>query len=174
MDPRLKPDYDAGNGCCALVLSLKYHSMHREYIFSRIAKVGRDYVVRVLIAVVDVSGHEDLICDVTRIALMKNFTLILTWSPQEAARYIESLKRFERKSPDSITRQEAPESDIVAVAADALREVPAINSTDAETLLSAFGTFAGVLEAHKDELVVLPGIGPAKVRRLLAAFDEPL
>ncbi|KAF8968659.1 Excision repair cross-complementation group 1, partial [Haplosporangium bisporale] len=48
------PDYAVGFTSCILFLSIRYHRLHPEYIFSRIADLGKSYVLRVILILVDV------------------------------------------------------------------------------------------------------------------------
>src|SRR4051794_28771245 len=47
-------DYVLGATTCALFLSLKYHRLHPEYIYSRIRALGKSYNLRVLLTMVDI------------------------------------------------------------------------------------------------------------------------
>ena len=48
-----------------------------------------------------------------------------------------------------------------------------MNKTDSATLCGAFDTLRDVINAPSDALARCPGLGPAKVRRLHAAFGLP-
>ena len=52
-------DYVVGQTTCALFLSLKYHRLHPEYIYSRLRQLGKLYNLRVLLTMVDISNHEE-------------------------------------------------------------------------------------------------------------------
>mmetsp|Transcript_43342 Transcript_43342/g.101670 ORF Transcript_43342/g.101670 Transcript_43342/m.101670 type:complete len:109 (-) Transcript_43342:100-426(-) len=80
-------------------------------------------------------------------------------------------KVFEGRDATIIQRKEKdtyPEQ-----VADALAAVRSVNKTDAEQLLSQFGSFRGIVSARMDELTLCPGIGDKKVRRLYDAFHKP-
>lgn len=57
--------------------------------------------------------------------------------------------------------------------ADVLRVLPSINRADFVSLAKEFGCMRHILLAQQQQLQQCPGIGPKKVRALLAAFQEP-
>lgn len=57
--------------------------------------------------------------------------------------------------------------------AKVLTRVRAVNKTDAAVMGSKFRTLAAVFQASEEALGAVPGLGPAKVKRLFAAFDTP-
>lgn len=70
-----------------------------------------------------------------------------TWSPEEAARYIETLKAYENKSPELI--REKVESDYLSRLNGAVTSVRGVNKTDAATLGVNFGSLAAVMRASQ-------------------------
>ena len=48
-----------------------------------------------------------------------------------------------------------------------------VNKTDAVTLWNQFSTVAGIASASSDELALVGGMGPIKVRRLHEALHKP-
>ena len=61
----------------------------------------------------------------------------------------------------------------MCVAAEVLRVLPAVNRADFVSLAKEFGCMRNILLAQQQQLQQCPGIGPKKVRALLAAFQEP-
>ncbi|KAF9933698.1 ssDNA endonuclease and repair protein rad10 [Linnemannia zychae] len=165
------PDFVVGMTSCVLFLSIRYHRLHPEYIFSRIASLGNSFVLRVLLLLVDVDTHQQAIREMTRVAMVNDLTLICAWSNEEAARYIETFKAYENKPPDAI--KERTENDYLSKLTDGLTQIPSINKTDVVTLATTFGSFKNIMDASADELGLLPGFGERKVKRLLEAFDQP-
>ncbi|KAF9091493.1 ssDNA endonuclease and repair protein rad10 [Mortierella sp. AD031] len=165
------PDFVVGLTSCVLFLSIRYHRLHPEYIFSRIASLGNNFVLRVLLVLVDVDTHQHAIRELTRVAMVNNLTLVCAWSNEEAARYIETYKAYENKAPDAI--KERVENDYLSKLTDGLTQIPSINKTDIITLSSTFGSLKNIMDASADELGLLPGFGERKVKRLLEAFDQP-
>jgi DNA excision repair protein ERCC-1 len=111
--------------------------LHPEYIFSRIASLANQFVLRVLLVLVDVETHQHAIRELTRVAMVNDLTLICAWSNEEAARYIETYKAYENKAPDAI--KERVENDYLSKLTDGLTQIPSINKTDIITLSSTFG-----------------------------------
>lgn len=58
--------------------------------------------------------------------------------------------------------------------ADVLTCVRSLNKTDVLTLLSHFGSVAGILTASIEQLSMCPGFGEKKVRRLWEALHAPI
>jgi DNA excision repair protein ERCC-1 len=59
-------DYVLGATTCALFLSLKYHRLHPEYIYSRIRALGKSYNLRVLLTMVDITNHEEALKELSK------------------------------------------------------------------------------------------------------------
>lgn len=57
--------------------------------------------------------------------------------------------------------------------AKVLTRVRAVNKTDSAVMGSKLRTLADVFQASEADLGAVPGLGPAKVKRLFAAFDTP-
>ncbi|KAF9958736.1 ssDNA endonuclease and repair protein rad10 [Mortierella alpina] len=165
------PDFQVGLTSCIVFLSIRYHRLHPEYIFSRIAALGKTFVLRVLLVLVDVETHQQAIRELTRVAMVNELTLVCVWSNEEAARYIETFKAYENKAPDAI--KERIDNDYLSKLTDCLTQIQSINKTDVVTLSSTFGSLKNIMNASVDELGLLPGFGERKVVRLLEAFDQP-
>ncbi|KAJ2909972.1 ssDNA endonuclease and repair protein rad10 [Coemansia aciculifera] len=165
------PDYVVGRTSCVLYLSVKYHRLHPEYISKRIAGLGKNYRLRVLLIHVDTDDCKAPLREINRIAILGEMTILLAWSLDEAGRYIETLKVFEHRQPDII--KERVEDTYVARLANSLTTIKSVNKTDVLTLSSNFGSFDGVARAKVDELSLCPGIGDLKAQRIFKAFHEP-
>jgi len=87
------PDYVLGQSTAALFLSLRYHLLKPEYIYSRMKELGRAYRLRVLLVYVDTEDAVEPLAQVTRAAIGNDFTLLCGFTVQECARYLETLKR---------------------------------------------------------------------------------
>ena len=75
--------------------------------------------------------------ELTKIALVNGYTLMTCWTSQEAGRYLEAYKQFERKPPDLI--RERTDASYSAHMTAALTEVRGVNKTDVTTLMSSLG-----------------------------------
>ena len=164
-------DYVLGATSCALFLSLKYHRLHPEYIYSRIRALGKNYNLRLLLCMVDIQNHEESLKELSKTSLINNLTLILCWSAQEAGRYLELYKSYEHASPQSIRAHQATSY------ADKLVEfvtVPrSINKTDAVSLVSAFGSVRAAVNARPEEIGEITGWGEKKIQRWCGTVREP-
>ncbi|KAH9020078.1 restriction endonuclease type II-like protein [Lactarius pseudohatsudake] len=143
----ISPDYQVGR-----TTALRYHRLHPEYIHQRIERLGQAYNLRILLLMCDISEHQDPIRELTKICLLNNITVIVTWSADEAGQYLTAYKQSEHRPPTLIRER-------------ALTSIPRVNKTDVETLRASFGT--------RNSWRGLPGFGPKKVSRLKDAFERP-
>ncbi|KAI0295073.1 restriction endonuclease type II-like protein [Multifurca ochricompacta] len=165
------PDYQVGKTTGVLFLSLRYHRLHPEYIHQRIERLGQSYNLRILLLMCDISEHRDPIRELTRICLLNNITVIVTWSTDEAGQYLTAYKQSEHRSPTLI--RERVDKTPSAIFRAALTSIPRVNKTDVETLRTSFGSFARIAQVDSAQLARLPGFGPKKVARLKDAFERP-
>jgi DNA excision repair protein ERCC-1 len=164
-------DYVLGATTCALFLSLKYHRLHPEYIYNRIRDLKGQYQLRVLLVMVDIENHEESLRELSKTSLINNVTIMLTWSAQEAGRYLELFKTFEHAAPTSIKAQQS------STYSDSMVEfitVPrSINKTDAVGLVSNFGSIRTAINAGPEEIGLIAGWGTKKVQRWCNSVREP-
>ena len=165
------PDYIFSPNRCALFLSCKYHNLHPKYIHRRISELRTDFDLRVLLCLVDIEDNASTLLALNKLCVINNMTLILAWSNEEAARYLETFKAYESKDASSIQRRE--QTNFADQVTDVLCAVRSVNKTDSAQLMSQFGTLRGLMAAPMDELSLCPGIGEKKVRRLYEAFHKP-
>lgn len=165
------PDYVLGQTTCALFLSLRYHNLNPNYIHDRLKQLGQTFTLRVLLVQVDVKDPHNALRELARFCIMADCTLILAWSPEEAGRYLETYKSYEKKPADLLKEQ--VEKDYLSKVTDCLTTVKSINKTDAITLLSTFSSVDGIMNASKEDLVLCPGLGPQKARRLHDVLHKP-
>jgi len=81
-------DYQMGSTSqtCALFLSVRYHMQKHDYIYGRMQQLQKGFKLRVLLCLVDQEECQKTLLDVHTAALVNGWTLILSWSPEEAAR----------------------------------------------------------------------------------------
>lgn len=168
----LVPDYIMAATRCALFLSLRYHNLHPNYIHRRVAELKSDFEYRMLLCLVDIEDSAASILFLNDLCVQNNLTLILAWSEEEAARYLETVRAFDGKDPTPVIGKHEPKTHIEKIIR-ALGSVPSVNKSDASQLLTQFGCFRNLVNASIDELSLCPGIGPKKVRRLHEAFHRP-
>ncbi|XP_065107881.1 DNA excision repair protein ERCC-1 isoform X1 [Paramisgurnus dabryanus] len=165
------PDYVLGRTTCALFLSVRYHNLNPNYVHERLKQLGQSFTLRVLLVQVDVKDPHHVLKELARICIMADCTLILAWSPEEAGRYLETYKSYEKKPADLLKEQ--VEKNYLSQVTDCLTTVKSVNKTDAMTLLSTFSSLEGIINASKEELVLCPGLGPQKARRLYDVLHQP-
>ena len=163
-------DYVLGATTCALFLSLKYHRLHPEYIYSRIRALGHKYNLRVLLTMVDIQNHEESLKELSKTSLINNLTLILCWSAQEAGRYLELYKSYEHASPTSIRAHQATSYSEKLI--EFITVPRSINKTDALSLVSGFGSVRAAVNARPEEIGEITGWGEKKVQRWCATVRE--
>ena len=163
-------DYVLGTTTCALFLSLKYHRLHPEYIYSRMKSLAGKYNLRILLVMVDVPNHEDSLKELSKTSLVNNLTLILCWSAPEAAHYLELFKSSEHAQPSAIqSRQAQSFSDSLVEFVTTPRS---INKSDAASLISTFGSLQAAINAPPEQVSQVPGWGEKKVQQWSNAVKE--
>ena len=125
-----------------------------------------------LLCHVDIEDNTSPILFLNDACVQNNFTLILAWSEEEAARYLETVKALDGKDPSAVIGKHEPKTHQEKMV-HVLGSIPSVNKTDASVLLTQFGSFQNMVAASVDELGVCPGVGPKKVRRLYEAFHRP-
>ncbi|KAL7497392.1 hypothetical protein ACHAWX_000307 [Stephanocyclus meneghinianus] len=168
---QMVPDYIFAPTRCALFLSIRYHNLHPNYIHRRIAELKSDFDLRVLLCHVDIDDNANVLLFLNDLCVQNNLTLILAWSEEEAARYLETFKAFDGKDASLIQKRE--HTNYIDQISHVLGSVRAVNKTDASQLLAQFGTWRNLVGASVEELSVCPGVGVKKVRRLYEAFRRP-
>lgn len=164
-------DYVLGATTCALFLSLKYHRLHPEYIYSRIRQLGKLYNLRILLCMVDINNHEEALKELSKTSMINNLTLILSWSSQEAGHYLELFKAYEHASPASIRAHQA---ETYTESLEEFITTPrTINKTDAGSLIMNFGSVRAAVNAQPEELALVPGWGEKKVKAWSTSVREP-
>src|SRR5436190_9365418 len=163
-------DYVVGNTTCVLFLSLKYHRLHPEYIFSRIRSLGGRYNLRILLTMVDIPNHEDSLKELSKTSVVNNLTLILCWSAPEAAHYLELFKSSENAQPTAIRSQQAQSYEESLV--EFITVPRSINKSDAASLISTFGSLQAAINAQPEQIASIPGWGEKKVQQWCEAVRE--
>ncbi|KAI0408450.1 restriction endonuclease type II-like protein [Xylaria palmicola] len=164
-------DYVLGSTTCALFLSLKYHRLHPEYIYTRIRNLQGKYNLRILLTMVDIPNHEDSLRELSKTSLINNATIILCWSAAEAARYLELYKSYEHANFSAIKGQQATSYSEKLV--EFVTVPRGINKADAISLVSAFGSIKNAINGDPEQVAIIGGWGEKKVKRWCAVVEEP-
>lgn len=165
----IEPDYIVGRTACALYLSIRFHALHPNYIYERVNRLGDKYDLRILLVVVDHVEHKSYLKELSKLSIRSNMTLMLCWSVEDAAMYLEKYKLSEDKAPDVIMEKPINyeyEDALDQYMIDALSESKSMNRTDATTIVSLFDTFERICKASPEELSLCPGVGMLKAQRL--------
>lgn len=168
----LLPDFDVGDGACVLFLSLRFHILKPEYIVTRVKALRHEYRLRMLLVLVDLEDNERPILELTEMCLTNSMTLVLAWSNKEAARYIETLKLYEKRTADAIKERVEPAYADQVV--DTLTSVRSVNRTDAAAIVSTMGSVRSVLLSSPDAMSMVPGFGPKKAQQLHDVLHAPI
>ncbi|KAI2073484.1 ssDNA endonuclease and repair protein rad10 [Ophidiomyces ophidiicola] len=163
-------DYILGATTCALFLSLKYHRLHPEYVYSRIKLLGGKYTLRILLVMVDIPNHEDSLKELSKTSIVNNLTLILCWSAAEAGHYLELFKSSENAPPTAI-RSQQPRSYKDSLV-EFITTPRSINKSDAASLISTFGSLQAAIDAQPEQISTVPGWGERKVSQWTNAVKE--
>ena len=100
------PDYVLGQRTCALYLSLRYHDLNPQYIHQRLKKLGQQFELRILLVEVDTKDPYHSLKELTRMSVLADLTLMLSWSNEESGRILETYKAFENKPADLIMEKQ--------------------------------------------------------------------
>ncbi|ORY61366.1 restriction endonuclease type II-like protein [Pseudomassariella vexata] len=164
-------DYGLGLTTCALFLSLKYHRLHPEYIYTRIRNLQGKYNLRIVLTMVDIPNHEDSLRELSKTSLVNNVTVILCWSAAEAAHYLELYKSYEHANFAAIKGQQA--TSYTEKLVEFVTVPRGINKADAISLVSAFGSIKNAVNADPEAVAVIGGWGEKKVKRWCSVVEEP-
>uniref|UniRef100_A0A915HKH0 DNA excision repair protein ERCC-1 n=1 Tax=Romanomermis culicivorax TaxID=13658 RepID=A0A915HKH0_ROMCU len=171
-------DYQIGASCCLLFLSAKYHKLHSEYIHQRFKKIGKTFANQILLFLIDVEEPKDVLREMNSMCFLTDcWTLILCWSYEECAEYVESLKIYENKPTEFLmvnektAKNEKP--DDFSILVDLLTTIRSVTKTDAENLIDAFGSLINIVEASVEQLALCKGVGLLKAKRIYDAFGQP-
>jgi len=168
-------DYQVGQTSAVLYLSLKYHRLHPDYIVMRLNRMKDRFHVRILLVRVDIDDHQSTLREIHRLSFQHNITVILAWSVQEAARYLETYKAYEHKPPDMIRAPKDTSGGDMYMnrLTEALTQIKSVNKTDVLTLATNVGSFKDIVHADQDTFRLLSGFGESKTKRLYEAFRQP-
>ena len=164
-------DYVLGLTTCALFLSLKYHRLHPEYIYTRIRNLQGKYNLRIVLVMVDIGNHEESLKELSKTSLINNVTLILCWSSAEGGRYLELFKSYENAQPTSIRQHQSTAYADRMV--DFITTPRSINKTDAVALVSQFGSVRTAVNAREEDVAGIAGWGEKKVKQWCGVVREP-
>lgn len=165
----IEPDFVLGRNACALYLSMRFHAINPNYIYDRITALGKDYDLRLLLVIVDHIEYESFLKELSKLCIRCNLTLMLAWSVEDAAVYLERYKLSENAPAESIMGTSTNpdyEDALDQYMVDALAECKTVNRTDAATIIGLFDNFERICRASPQELALCPGVGTQKTTKL--------
>ncbi|VDM78030.1 unnamed protein product [Strongylus vulgaris] len=93
-------DFECGPTCGVLYLALKYHKLHPNYILTRLSgKEENKYACKILLALCNVDEPRHTLRELNLLCYRMDWTLVLCYSVEEAAEYIENLKLADNRDP---------------------------------------------------------------------------
>ena len=167
-------DYSMSRSSCALFLSLRYHTLNPNYIYDRLKSNKLPYQLKILLVQCDVNDPSQSLKELARLCNLYDLTLLVSWTDEESAKYLETYRIMEGKSAENLMdTQQHQSNDYLTKFIDMITQVKSVNKTDAQTLLHAFGSVESILNATNEQLCVCPGLGTLKAQRLYQAFKQP-
>lgn len=165
----IEPDFVLGRNICALFLSLRFHATNPTYIYDRITSLGTNYDLRILLVIVDHIEYESYLKELSKLFIRCKITMMLAWSIEDAAAYLERYKLSENQPAELIMGQPTnPEYDeaLDQYMIDAIAECKTVNRTDAASLVGLFDKFERICQMSSEDLAICPGVGLQKANKL--------
>lgn len=173
----IEADYIIGRGACIIFLSLKYHNLYPNYIYDKFKLVGQGYPLQVLLILVDISDPRVPLKELTKFCIYNGSTLMLCWSFEEAAKYVEYYKNFRNRPPTMLMSKSAANNQGTEGAyecvAEAIAGVKRVNKTDSISLISTFQSLEQLVKSPSENIALTPGLGPQKADALYKLFRKP-
>ena len=186
-DASILSDYYISPTFQILFLSLKYHKLRPEYIWTRLKRLNKgssivenrkDNNLRVLLVVVDIDSHQEVLRKLSDFCIKHDLSLVLAWSFEEAGNYIAFGKHLDNaphQAKQSIRGFKG--SDYNSNVVEAFTGIKSVNKTDVSNLLANYKSVKEmVLQCSKQDNEMLgniPGMGAVKRRNLKQVFLEP-
>jgi len=95
-------DFALSDTCSSLFLSVKFHKLSPQYIGKRMEAMRRKVKTQVLVVHVDDADCEKCLLEIHGLAMAFHFVVVLAWSLQEAARYLEAYAKYSVTGATSI------------------------------------------------------------------------
>lgn len=171
----MKVDFEVSATCGVLFLSMKYNGLHPEYIYRRIEKMGKSYELRLLLVIADMENPQDMLSSLTKMAIRRDLTIVVTWSLEEAATYLTTLKLKSKGSSDkneTLNIQKKVGDTYEEQLQEVLTKVPRVNKTDVLGLSNHFKSFQNIIK-NTDRIEDLEGWGPTKSAKFKKVVREP-
>lgn len=177
----LKPDFECSTDTGVLFLSMRYHKLHPAYIETRISDLSK-YNLKVLLLLLDVEEPSFLLRDLNMFCYRAGVSLVLCYTSEEVAEYIENFKLCEKKNPELIIMANQKRKDKLQQIAktkneelfdnvvDFLSSIRTISQSDAKILICNFGSIKAIASASMENLTSCIGLGPKKAENVYNFF----
>lgn len=170
-DVNMPADFNVSQTTGILYLSVKYHKLNPDYLFARMEAMKRHFKLMIVLCQVDDVDCESALLRIQALCVANGFTTIAAFSEEEAARYLETFKAFEKKSSEEI--EERKTVDYLSQVTNSLTQVRSVNKSDVKNLLRNFRSVGAILQAPMEDFALCAGVGEKKVVRLFNAFHKP-
>ncbi|WKX89544.1 hypothetical protein Q1695_008869 [Nippostrongylus brasiliensis] len=171
------PDFECGSTCGVLYLALKYHKLHPNYILTRLSgKEENKYACRILLTLCNVDEPRHTLRELNLLCYRMDWTIVLCYSVEEAAEYIENLKFADTRDPTFKKPVFVPVDERTALqnaAVGILTGARSVTKADAQRLLFNFGSLKAISEASEEQLALCPGLGPIRAKNLFNYLRTP-
>ncbi|KAK6460909.1 restriction endonuclease type II-like protein [Scheffersomyces coipomensis] len=178
-------DYFINSTFQILFLSLKYHKLKPEYLWSRLKKMNRgsssvntrnDRALRMVLIVVDIEAPQEQIRNLSDFCIKHDLTMVLAWTFEEAGNYVAFSKQLDNapaKTKQGI--QGIRGSDYKSCVVEALTGIRSVNKTDVSNLLANYESIKNIVSntCMNDNITNVSGMGATKVRNMRNIFSEP-
>lgn len=172
-----------------LFLSLKYHKLHPEYIWTRLKRLNKgstvvgdvsknDRALRILLVVVDIDSHQESLRKLADICIKHDLSLVLAWSFEEAGNYVAFCKQLELStSKVNSTIKGVKKDDYHSCLVDTLTSIKSVNKTDVVNLLANCKSFKNIViqnsQGNGKQMGNIQGLGTKKLNNMKSVFSEP-
>lgn len=182
----IKADFESGKDLGFLYLSLKWHKLHPGYIETRLNSDGAGYRAKVLLVLVNVEPRH-MLRELNLFCWRTGWTLILCYSVEEAAEYLENFHitrnkdektaitavQERRKKRLGLVDDESDQDKDMRIAVEFLSGIRAVSTTDAQRLIGTFGSLRAIANADVETLLLCPGLGNVKAENIHKFFRAP-
>ena len=103
----------------------------------------RFFKLRIVLALIDDVDCENALLKIHSSGIANGFTIVLSWSSEEGAKYLESLKSVEMSAKSTEAIEERLNTEYQARVIDVITKVKGVNKTDVRTLLRNFSSLQG-------------------------------
>lgn len=162
---KITTDYEI-NGIISIVfLSMRFHLCKPDYIYDKF-KSQRKYKTQILLVLVDVLNYEKCSEELFFISNEYNFTMILSFSNEEAGKYIKSFSQ--QKNINLIRKKSYTNEEKIT---EFFTSFPKINKSDAKQIINNNKSIYDFFK-NMENIKSITGIGKKKIDSLNEYLDK--